>query len=677
MMNPVRPVFQGKLLLEKSDAALKFVPDSQGRGYFVELKLARPAETTEVVLGLPLKLSRFVAWRRYEPFWMNAVFGTECKDIPKETQGLLFERTDGLHVLIIPLFGPAFRFCLEGYDGKLQLCADTGDAFRPAKEGLAAFIAAGRDPFALLAQSARAVRERLHGARLRTEKPVPDFVEHFGWCTWDAFYQDVDPEKVIRGLKSFRKAGVMPRVMILDDGWQSVRDAGGGEKRLTSFKPNRKFGGSLRPLVRQVKEEFGIRQFLVWHAFNGYWSGVDAKAFTKFGARDVTRQYGRDILGLRPNFNHQYWGHVCGLVPADKIAAFYDAYHTLLASEGVDGVKVDVQGQLECFTQGQGGRVALTKAYRKGLEASVQRHFQGRLMNCMSHATEMFYLSPQSTLTRTSNDFWPKDHRSYCGHLLANAQIGLWFGEWIMPDWDMFHSKHPYAAYNAVGRALSGGPIYVSDKPGEHDPVLLRKLVCSDGTILRADGPGRPTADTLYRHPGKEGKALKIFNRVGKAAVVGFFHPVCETPAEAGKVPDVSDRLALSDVPDLPRVPHAVLCHTTGAIKRLPPGKTFPVRLKRAQWEIFTLAPIENGVAVLGLADKFNSAAAVRTATWVNGNTLELQLRDDGELVAWVEQKPSRVEVNGSEIRFIWSRNILRASIPRDARIRITVSPAK
>jgi raffinose synthase len=517
------------------------------------------------------------------------------------------------------------------------------------------------------------VRERLPGARLRVEKPVPDFVDQFGWCTWDAFYQDVNPEKVIQGLKSFRKTGVMPRMMILDDGWQSVRYADGGT-RLTSFKANRKFGGSLRPLVRRVKQEFGIRQFFVWHAFNGYWSGVDAKAFAKFGALDVTRQYGRDSLGLRPNYNHQYWGHLCGLVPAGKIAAFFDAYHAHLQAEGVDGVKVDVQGQLESLTQGQGGRVALTKAYRKGLESSVQRHFQGRLINCMSHATEMFYLSPQSTLTRTSTDFWPKDHRSYCGHLLTNAQLGLWFGEWIMPDWDMFHSKHPYAAYNAAGRALSGGPIYVSDKPGEHDPALLRKLVCADGTILRADGPGRPTADTLYRHPGKEGRTLKIFNRVGKAAVVGFFHPVCEPPTDAGKVTAVSDRLALSDVPDLPRVPHAVLAHSTGAIKRLSPGKTLPVRLQRAQWEIFTLAPIENGVAVLGLADKFNAAAAVRSATWINERTLELQLRDGGELVAWVEQKPSGIEFNGTEIRFQWRNQILRASTPCAGSVRIRLA---
>ncbi|MFZ0708733.1 MAG: Sip1-related alpha-galactosidase [Terrimicrobiaceae bacterium] len=73
-----------------------------------------------------------------------------------------------------------------------------------------------------------------------------------------------------------------------------------------------------------------------------------------------------------------------GVPSAGKIGTFYDDYHRLLAEQGVDGVKVDVQAMLEGVSAGQGGRMALGRAYRRALEASVTRHFGGRLINCMS-----------------------------------------------------------------------------------------------------------------------------------------------------------------------------------------------------------------------------------------------------------------------------------------------------
>lgn len=31
----------------------------------------------------------------------------------------------------------------------------------------------------------------------------PGFVDHFGWCTWDSFYTDLSPQRVLGGLDSF------------------------------------------------------------------------------------------------------------------------------------------------------------------------------------------------------------------------------------------------------------------------------------------------------------------------------------------------------------------------------------------------------------------------------------------------------------------------------------------
>jgi raffinose synthase len=305
------------------------------------------------------------------------------------------------------------------------------------------------------------VMARMSTGRLRSEKPLPAFVEQFGWCTWDAFYQDVSQEKVREGLESFARGGVTPKYLVLDDGWQSEQTMTTGERRLTSFAANGKFSGDLGPTVRMSKDEFGIETFLVWHAMNGYWGGVDDDALPSYEARPVYRNNSPGILEFVPGWTtsaNDYFGGFVSVVPPKHIARFFQDYHRHLRAQGVDGVKVDSQATLESVGQGLGGRVRLMQRYHEALEGAAQTHFAGNLINCMSCANEMFYSTLASTLTRTSTDFWPNDPASHGLHLYTNAQVGAWFGEFVHPDWDMFQSGHPMGAYHAAGRAVGGCP---------------------------------------------------------------------------------------------------------------------------------------------------------------------------------------------------------------------------
>jgi hypothetical protein len=84
-------------------------------------------------------------------------------------------------------------------------------------------------------------------------------------------------------------------------------------------------------------------------------------------------------------------------------------------------------------------------------------------------------------------------------------------------------SKHPAAQLHAVARAASGSAVYVSDKPGEHDFALLRRLVLPDGTVLRPLLPGLPTADILFNDPMCDGNTLlKVSRDPGKETKLGF-----------------------------------------------------------------------------------------------------------------------------------------------------------
>lgn len=51
---------------------------------------------------------------------------------------------------------------------------------------------------------------------------MPVMVDRFGWCTWDTFYLTVDPAGIWQGVSELAGAGLAPRSLIIDDGWQSV-----------------------------------------------------------------------------------------------------------------------------------------------------------------------------------------------------------------------------------------------------------------------------------------------------------------------------------------------------------------------------------------------------------------------------------------------------------------------
>ena len=59
--------------------------------------------------------------------------------------------------------------------------------------------------------------------------------------------------------------------------------------------------------------------------------------------------------------------------------------------------------------------------------------------------------------------------------------------------------------------------VLCSDKPGNHNFDLLKKLVLPDGSVLRAQLPGRPTLDCLFAD-------LKIWNLNKYSGVVGAFN---------------------------------------------------------------------------------------------------------------------------------------------------------
>lgn len=62
-------------------------------------------------------------------------------------------------------------------------------------------------------------------------------------------------------------------------------------------------------------------------------------------------------------------------------------------------------------------------------------------------------------------------------------------------------------------------------RPGKHDFEVLRQLVLPDGSVFRGLLPGRPTRDSLFKDPLRDGQALlKVWNVNRHTGVVAVFH---------------------------------------------------------------------------------------------------------------------------------------------------------
>ncbi|KAL3534300.1 hypothetical protein ACH5RR_002761 [Cinchona calisaya] len=725
-------VVHGKTILKGVPDNIVLTPGS-GVGLVEGAFLGATAEQSKSLHVFPVGVLdglRFMCCFRFKLWWMTQRMGTCGKDIPLETQFILVESKDTtegerddapiIYTVFLPLLEGQFRAVLQGNEkNELEICLESGDHAVETNQGLyLVYFHAGTNPFEVINQAVKAVEKHMQTFHHRERKKLPSFLDWFGWCTWDAFYTDVTAEGVEEGLKSLSEGRTPPRFLIIDDGWQQIGEAKdpscvvqeGAQfaNRLTGIKENEKFqkngksqeqGSGLKHVVEEAKQHHNVKYVYVWHALAGYWGGVQP-AGAGLEHYDTALAYpvsSPGVMGNQPDIVMDSLAvHGLGLVHPKKVFNFYNELHSYLASCGVDGVKVDVQNIIETLGAGHGGRVSLTRSYHQALETSVARNFPDNgCIACMCHNTDGIYSAKQTAVVRASDDFYPRDPASHTIHISSVAYNSFFLGEFMQPDWDMFHSLHPAAEYHAAARAIGGCAIYVSDKPGNHNFDLLKKLVLPDGSVLRAQLPGRPTRDCLFVDPARDGKSLlKIWNVNKCTGVVGVFNCqgagwckiVKKTRIHDASPGTLTGSVQSSDVDTISKLagPNwdgeaVIYAQRSGEVVRLPKGASLPVTLKVLEYELFHFCPVKEiaaniSFAPIGLLNMFNSSGAVEQfevqltsldkAENFDGKALSekcsptakiiLKLRGCGRFGAYSSQPPLKCSVDGAETDFAY-----------------------
>ncbi|RYP41097.1 hypothetical protein DL767_001258 [Monosporascus sp. MG133] len=444
-----------------------------------------------------------------------------------------------------------------------------------------------------------------------------------------------------------------PLRLIIDDNWQDIDYHGQSQYRhgWNSFEAQPKaFPNGLKGTVSRIRAKHSdIKHVAVWHALLGYWGGISpsGKLAQDYETVEVIRENSpkrdRDLEGPMT------------VISKKDVGRFYDDFYRFLSTCGIDGVKTDVQFMVDTWASAKQRR-ELTNTYLDAWMIAALKHFSLRAISCMSQAPQIIFhqqlpRNKPPLLVRNSDDFFPHVPASHPWHIWANAHNSLLTQHLnVLPDWDMFQTVHEYSGFHAAARCLSGGPIYITDTPGEYNLNIINQITGAT-----------PRGNTVIFRPSVVGKSvdhytdyhddvlLKIRSYHGRAAtgtpLLGVFN-VSQKP--------LRELIPLSRFPGvLPSMSYIVRSHNTGAVTPvMRPGSHnayLPVILDVRGYDILAAFPLtqfnseaHGGVyaANLGLVGKMTGAAAITANEFSllrNGRAfLDTRLKALGVLGAYI-----------------------------------------
>ncbi|KAF2271031.1 glycoside hydrolase [Lojkania enalia] len=609
-------------------------------------------------LGKPTSFSRWFALVRLWSPWLAPRQGKGSFQPDKEAVLAAFERKDGSHLAILAVSGiENILTCLRHEDGFVTIDSRNDSE----KDGVARLIAATGNTLEyaiaavmyharkLVMKYATASGEVARETEALNEDFNPKWLENWydglTYCTWNGLGQNLNEQKVFDALDSLQKNDINVTTLIIDDNWQSLNQEGGDQfaNAWMEFEATKiGFPRGLKATVSDIRSKHkNIKHVAVWHALFGYWGGIAPEG-------KIAKEY--KTIGVRKRRGVSE-GRML-VVAEEDVNRFYKDFYQFLSSSGVDSVKTDAQFFLDELDDANDRR-DLTIAYQDAWSINQLRYFSGKAISCMSQAPQIIFHSqlpsnkPQ-ILLRNSDDFFPEVPASHPWHIFCNAHNAI-LNQYlnILPDWDMFQTSHDWAFFHGAARAISGGPIYITDVPGQHNIDLINQMTGKtprgDTVILRPHTVGKSThAYNSYDDP----VLLKVSTYVGMArtgvSILGIFNCTQRPLAEL---------IGLDQFPGTESGTYLIRSHTSEQITKPTTTKTnnalVHIELPVRGWEILsafpllsfklerthlTKGPVDISIANLGLLGKMTGAAAVV-------NTDSYIERSSGRLRIWTSLK--------------------------------------
>ena len=553
---------------------------------------------------------KILALYHHRDWWTRPAFINNISDIPSRCISL-FMQYDDYYYYALPVCGAVAKTEIVGKSPNIiSFEVNTyNEGISEIKDFLFA-MSTSRDFYNLPTKTFAIAREHHpNKTLLKYERKYPDMFDYLGFCSWNAFYKEVNESGLLEKADEFILKNIPVKWMLVDDGWQQFYN-----EILTSFDEDfEKFPNGFEYLTNILKKEKGIKYIGVWHTLGGYWGGVSI---------DKHYLYKTKKQKLLPCYE------------PEKGFAFWRDWYKGLKQKGIDFVKVDSQSALKNHYRNENNIGKIANGIHESLETAVTYFFDGRIINCMGMSSENMWNRANSAISRTSDDFVPDDKYGFAEHVLQNIYSSLYHGEMYYCDFDMFWSNHFDAIRHGVLRAVSGGPIYISDKIGESDVNTILPLVYSNGQIIRCDYPGLPSLDSIFVAPTSNGHLLKIINRVGDSGVIAMFNL---------NEKEIKGSYSISDIPSLSDKNYLTYDYFNKNIN------SYKIQLEGFGVGLVSFIQCGDFCTPIGLVDKYIPYHSI-IDKYENNETAYIRLREGGNFAFTAYKKPMAIFCNKQDI---------------------------
>jgi len=555
----------------------------------------------------------------------------------REGMFLLLELKTGEYLAIVPICGPStMAWLYASEDGRMilnfgTLGTKTVTCDAPLLSWYYSYDAytACRMAWAL----AITCKPAAGSTNFRSNKNYPEVFKYLGWCSWEQYKWHISEKVLMDVVKKIEASGLPIRYLLVDDGHLDADE----HRKLKSFNPDKdKFPNGWVPLLAMRKDD-KIKWMGLWNTLSGYWETISPQ-----------NNFGKDINEHLVSVD---WTNA--LVPRNNIEAariFYDAHFGAVKKHGFDFVKIDCQARNIAWYIGTDNAVEATNNNLQALESAVKNNVDG-IINCMAHNLACVFNTKYSAVIRSSIDYKLGKEARGKSHLLQSYSNTLWIGQTVWGDHDMFHSSDHFAGrIMAVSKAMSGGPVYLSDNPKDFIAEYIRPLCYEDGQLLRPLAPAVPLPDSIFIAPMRQAKAYRVIAPLAgaAAAIVSYnlHHPTSETPIQSSVTKEdyIHAGGMIQPYQGKWKVPQeGLVVYDWYAGKAEKFGDKYTFELKGFSDRLLHLCPIQKGWAVIGRTDKYLSPAAVEVLSATN-DELKLRLVESGPLAIWLAEGAPQAE---------------------------------
>ncbi len=570
-----------------------------------------------------LGVNTFVANYQKSDSWCRTAIDSQACGLPDRIQGLLMSADDRFFYAVSPC-DSIYRSNLRGNpDGALTLYIRSNDMRNECKNTLSLVFGEGKDPYALVPNVTEcALRIMGKKGKLRNQRRYPEVFEYLGWCSRDAFHDNLTQDAVLKKASELRDKNIPVRWVLIDDSWcdtVSFERGNAHSCELRSFEASpERFPKGLKGCVRELKNTYGLATG-VCHNTAGAFDGIEPTG-------DIAVKFKNNLVHVAAN----------KLIPSPELVnafEYYNGQYSFYRSQGAEFVKIENQGFINSGYKNIMSVGEASENIHAAIDASVSVNFDGAVINSMGMASESFWNRPISSVCRFSEELLPADKSRFAKRLIQSSFNSLFQGCVYHGDWDMWQSHADGSEKNAVISAISGGPVYISDELGCSEKDNIMPLVYSDGRIIRLGYSALPTPDCLTENCEFNGKPFKIFNRFGNYGILALFNVDRKENSVSGTV-----------CPEDMELYGEYICYDWFAKRIIKSEHT--LRLKgREDFRLYIYVPSAEGRAFIGLTDKYMSPA---TVSFIAENTWSL--REGGTLGIYSKNPLKHIHVNGKRV---------------------------